>query len=60
MENKQLKTEQLLTQVFSPDKIGSKSHPNFSTILIHILSYTQIVWAVGFRPLLNQINFLLP
>ena len=33
MENKQLKTEQLSTQTFSPDKIGSKSHQNFSNML---------------------------
>ena len=27
---------------------------------IHILSYTQNVWEVGFRPLLKQMNFHLP
>ena len=33
MKNEQFKTEQLLTQTFSPDEIRSKSHQNFSTIL---------------------------
>ena len=60
MKNKQLKTEQLLTQTFSAEKIQGKSHKKFSTILIHILSYTENVWAVGFRRLLHQMNFLLP
>ena len=27
--------------------------------LKHILSYTQNIWAVGFRPLLKQMNFVL-
>ena len=50
MKNKQFKTVQVLTQTFSPDKIGS--HENFSTILlktyylnacclIHVLLYNQ-------------------
>ena len=33
MKNKQLKTKQLSTQTFSPDKIRNKSHQNFSTML---------------------------
>ena len=34
MKNKQFKTEQLSTQTFSPDKVRSKNHQNFSTILL--------------------------
>ena len=33
MKNKQFKTEQLSTQTFFPDKIKSKNHQNFGTIL---------------------------
>ena len=46
-QNKQLKTE----------VIWSESHQNFS--MLAMLSYTQKVWAVGFRPLVKQINFYL-
>ena len=66
MKNKQFKIEQQSTQ------IGSKIHRDFNLVfqlrnwkycwnasyLIHILSYTQNVWALGFRPLLKQIIFL--
>ena len=33
MKNKQVETEQLPTQTFSPGKISSESHQSFSTIL---------------------------
>ena len=36
MKNKQFKTEHLSTQTFSSDKIQSKSHQNFSTILFPV------------------------
>ena len=34
MKSEQFKTEQLSTQTFSPDKIRSIGHQNFSTILL--------------------------
>ena len=43
MKNKQFKTEQLSTQTFSPDKIRSKSHQNFSTNLLPVEKFNVLL-----------------
>ena len=70
MKNKQLKTEQLLNQLFSPEKIkaiklSALCHLSVekSNILIEcLLPYTYSivypnVWEVCFTPLLKQMYF---
>ena len=68
-QNKQLKTEQLLNQTFSPEKY-LKQQPSKSQYYVvcqlrnlmmayvfAMLSYTQKRWAMGFRPLIKDMNF---
>ena len=68
-QNKQLETEQLLNQTFSPENIWSESHQNFGTIwfcqlrnLVYYLHacyaiFYQKVWATRFRSLIKQMDF---
>ena len=63
----QLKTEQLLNQTFSTEKISKKRHRNFMKLFasweiryiiwLFTTMASQHVQAVGFGPLLNQMNF---